>query len=68
MSAAPWSKGKCPCFQCGKRHAGCHGSCEDYQAWHKLRVEAQAEIVRKKERDNAAKDYQIREMWKNKRK
>lgn len=24
---------KCPCRKCDKRHAFCHGQCEDYAKW-----------------------------------
>jgi len=25
--------GKAPCYECGKRTQGCHGSCEEYGAF-----------------------------------
>lgn len=68
MSAAPWSKQRCPCLMCGDRHVNCHATCEAYQAWHKERVEARAEMIRQKNRENIANDYQVKEIWKNKRK
>ena len=24
---------ECPCKECNKRHATCHGSCVDYKNW-----------------------------------
>lgn len=29
--------GRPPCYQCPFRVPGCHGSCEDYIAWTKIR-------------------------------
>ena len=26
---------ECPCRYCDKRHATCHGTCEDYKEWSK---------------------------------
>lgn len=28
-----------PCYLCPRRTPGCHGKCEDYQAWSKARQE-----------------------------
>ena len=28
---------KCPCKECDKRHALCHGTCKDYKEWEKTR-------------------------------
>lgn len=30
---------KVPCYECTKRHNGCHSSCDEYKAYHESRVE-----------------------------
>ena len=36
--------GIAPCKGCGKRHIGCHGECEGYQAWKKEHDRARREL------------------------
>lgn len=31
---------KNPCYLCPRRQAGCHGKCEEYQAWAARRAES----------------------------
>lgn len=46
-----------PCFNCEKRHVGCHFSCEEY-AEFKRNFSEQKEIKRKqKERQNIVVNY-----------
>lgn len=42
----------CPCKKCEKRHATCHGNCEEYKEWAK-----ENEKFREKARLNAASRY-----------
>lgn len=34
-----------PCYQCTKRHSGCHSSCADYKAFQD-KESAKAEVIR----------------------
>lgn len=35
------------CYDCKKRHVGCHGHCEDYKKW-KEEYDKQAKEIRKR--------------------
>ena len=48
-----------PCFNCEKRHVGCHSSCEEYAEFKRNFME-QKEIKRKQEeRQNIVVNYII---------
>lgn len=44
--------GKAPCYGCGKRAQGCHGSCEEYGAFREKIEKIKAEKYKKAELEN----------------
>ena len=52
---------KCPCIDCERRHATCHGKCEEYKEWKtgndKLRERE------RKERQSYYGDYSIKRKY-----
>lgn len=46
-----------PCFGCGERQAGCHGTCERYRAWADLNAEDKAKYRHARAQDRECENY-----------
>lgn len=45
-----------PCYGCGKRHSGCHGSCAAYISWSTTREARRKELRMASDADGFAID------------
>ena len=57
----------CPCRLCPDREVGCHGNCERYQEWHRMRMEAKAADRAKRPYGGTVSDHAVRKIWQNQR-
>lgn len=62
------SRKNAPCHKCEERHVGCHAGCERYHQWRDGNIDDTRKAKADLFKDKLIEDYQIREMFKNKRK
>jgi hypothetical protein len=53
-----------PCYNCDKRSASCHSSCEDYRAFTQARADRAKVIQKQKAEDRMVTEVRIRSIIK----
>lgn len=56
-------EGRCPCQDCNKRYATCHGECKDYLDWNKKHVEFARRAKRRRNEGRPYRDLNGYRKW-----